>query len=504
MNIAPLIHSQISEKIYNDAPLFVAFMELYYKYAQLRKNSLGSIQYRNLDVDIDTTLDEYVSEFYSTYGQNLPSATALDSRIVIKLLDDVYKSKGTEKSFSLLFKILFDIDTEYKKPSDQILKTSDGHWVQEVFITVEMQSGSFNSLINSNITLIDNFGTFEFILSQIEIVSENRCRLFFKNYSLERFVVGSTVKVIDSSGTDLFVGIIQDSINSVSIVSGGLSFQAGQIFIVPGTIKNTVLRISSVSSTGSINGIEILDYGYIHIGNEYGWIIPYNTTPDANISISSTGISPKTYNVNISEYTLDFTESLSGNDSLLYKMSNLVKPNSFSASLPSNDNEDFKSANAYIKFNTGPVAKLLGRYTDNLGHLSDSYIKLQDNYYYQLFSYVVYSEIDLSKYKNNILKVLHPAGMKYFSMISKNVEVDISSGIYINFDFARTFRLNISESVLLSEFTYKNFNKVLNTSIGSIDSPAFTDEIGLMDSVVVNGDNAVWESDDVYFRVPYE
>jgi len=59
---------------------------------------------------------------------------------------------------------------------------------------------------------------------------------------------------------------------------------------------------------------------------------------------------------------------------------------------------------------------VLGSYVDNNGFLSD-YKKLQDSEYWQDFSYVVHSELPVNDWQSEFLKLVHPAGMKFFGKL---------------------------------------------------------------------------------------
>jgi hypothetical protein len=67
-----------------------------------------------------------------------------------------------------------------------------------------------------------------------------------------------------------------------------------------------------------------------------------------------------------------------------------------------------------------------GSYKDTRGFLSWDQ-RLQDNYYYQEFSYVVRSPSALKTYKNIVRDLIHPAGTKMFGRVDLNTEIDVSS-----------------------------------------------------------------------------
>ena len=78
------------------------------------------------------------------------------------------------------------------------------------------------------------------------------------------------------------------------------------------------------------------------------------------------------------------------------------------------NNGRFGSSTAIITFSTGHIYHAPGEYVDNAGFLSDI-IKLQDNDYYQPYSYVIETTEQLSNWKNIYLKSTHPAGFKMFA-----------------------------------------------------------------------------------------
>jgi predicted secreted acid phosphatase len=79
---------------------------------------------------------------------------------------------------------------------------------------------------------------------------------------------------------------------------------------------------------------------------------------------------------------------------------------------------------------------------DNSGKISNQEIRLQDNYYYQAYSYVINTmqeERDYSK----IMELTHVAGTKRFSNLVKEVDYTF------NFVSSRT---NSMEQIIISDF----------------------------------------------------
>jgi hypothetical protein len=548
-NISTLIPAQITETIRESSPLFVSFLELYYKYAQERTNAIGVIQNTQIDSDIDTTLDVYIDEFYSIYGNQLPKTTTLDRRNLLKLLNEIYSSKGTEKSFKTLFRVLYGIETEYIRPSDQILKASDGKWVQDAFVTVQKNYGQFSALLNVEIPVSNSFGVFTFVASRYEDIGSGICRIFFRITSVLKFEIGSVIQIKDLDGVTTFRGNVIESPERLNIISGGGLFQSGQVYSIPGSTQPTVFKIKRVDVGGKIKSAEIISHGYTHPQHEQYWISSYkNIPPLTNQSVVSTETSPGVflYEIGITDTIYDIRETIVGRVADIYddvgfgldtvEFNTLpvfvitVGDTLFSAinggeglpatfaSNPSITIQDYLNNRASVELISGSYSNLPGRYTDTSGQLSDPFIKLQDNYYYQIFSYVVLSGIDISAYKDTILKALHPAGLKYFAVLSKSLEIDVSASIIA--DAKYTHRLNFSDDISLSDVFSKLSHKNIETFLNVLQSYALEDyfledyafESGFDDSIgvitgntefVINGSDQVFFGIDQVVYTPY-
>ena len=61
----------------------------------------------------------------------------------------------------------------------------------------------------------------------------------------------------------------------------------------------------------------------------------------------------------------------------------------------------------------GALCEYPGYYSTNDGLLSTNK-KIQDNKFYQTFSYVVQAEARIEEYRDALLKIAHPAGFGFF------------------------------------------------------------------------------------------
>jgi len=138
--LSVLVESRLPSYLADEGPNLVAFLKAYYEWLETTNqvnDRLGSLLDYN---DIDKTLEEFITFFQREVLSLFPNQVLADKRLLAKNIKDLYQAKGTEESFKLLFRILFDEDIDFFIPEDVILRASDGRWVQENSVRV---SGPF-------------------------------------------------------------------------------------------------------------------------------------------------------------------------------------------------------------------------------------------------------------------------------------------------------------------------------------------------------------------------
>lgn len=147
-----LVNKQLPEFVREDYPLFVSFLEAYYEFLETerytnvdgeivsQKNNLTEKlkQLKNIS-DIDYSLDDFEQQFFNTFIPYLPQDTAVSKDFLIKNILPLYKSKGTQKSFQYLFRLLFGEEIQVEYPGDKVLRASDGKWTIENTLRTEVE-----------------------------------------------------------------------------------------------------------------------------------------------------------------------------------------------------------------------------------------------------------------------------------------------------------------------------------------------------------------------------
>ena len=140
--VSLLINRQVPEFIRDEYPVFITFLEAYYEYLETKqgtqKNDLlaKSKDLKNLS-DVDLSIDEFEQQFYNSYATYLPKDIDVDKAVLIKNVLPLYLSKGSEKSFKLLFRLLFSEELEVIYPKNNVLKASDGKWTVDNILRID-------------------------------------------------------------------------------------------------------------------------------------------------------------------------------------------------------------------------------------------------------------------------------------------------------------------------------------------------------------------------------
>ena len=134
--ISPLVENQFPAFYKEDGPQFIAFIKAYYEWMEQTGNITNMTRSLPDFRDIDTTLEEFVVQFKEKYLKNIQFDTATNKRLLVKNALDLYRSKGTERSIDLFFKLVYGTDAEVKYPGENILRLSDGIWEKPEYLEI--------------------------------------------------------------------------------------------------------------------------------------------------------------------------------------------------------------------------------------------------------------------------------------------------------------------------------------------------------------------------------
>lgn len=126
-NPSLLIKQQLPDFIREEYPKFILFLEAYYEFLNNTQLEKGLHTFS----DVDRTIDQFEEQFFNSFLPFFPRNVAVNKEFLIKKVLPLYLEKGSEKSYKLLFKLLFGEDVHVTYPGDNILRASDGRWTSE-------------------------------------------------------------------------------------------------------------------------------------------------------------------------------------------------------------------------------------------------------------------------------------------------------------------------------------------------------------------------------------
>jgi len=264
--ISPLVENQFPSFYKEEGPQFIAFVKAYYEWMEAANNV--TYQARKLPDyrDIDTTVDEFILQFKEKYLKNIQFDTATNKELLVKNSLDLYRSKGTERSIDLFFKLVYGTSAEVRYPADNILRVSDGLWERPEYLEVTHSRYNVDYVGKQIIGAISGAKAFveKFIRRRTSagyvdlLYISNRTGLF-QNGELIGLNVNNT-PIFDRAKRAKLVG----SVNRVILQDRSREFNVGDIVTFVGTTNGLggLARVESVSEATGIVDFIFIDGGY--------------------------------------------------------------------------------------------------------------------------------------------------------------------------------------------------------------------------------------------------
>jgi len=387
---SPSVEQLIPQQLVGDSQALIEFLKEYYKFLNQDQGPTQVINTIVQNKDLDDAVDAYIDMVRKEIGYGIATKLEANKVNLYKHIGEFYRSKGSIDSFKLLFRLLFNKNVEISLPKEQILVASDGRWVQQTSLFVNVSAGNAFDLVNSFVTINNTDGSS--VIVEVERVRKYNDSGIFELIISRLFVgqINNAATFIENSIT----GTVIDSLSAYSVTySGQTGFKVGQLLdVVSGSITGTKVKVTSVNVTGGITGIEFLEFG-----------ANYPSTVTLQISVDTSSL----------------------NNSIL--IGSLLTDTSAEniEALKISDPEK-----AIISFTNTAVSRYSGSYSTNKGFLSDD-IYLQDNYYYQQYSYAIKADEQFSQYEGIVKQTIHPSGMIMFGEFEITNQIDATAAIQL-------------------------------------------------------------------------
>lgn len=526
--ISKLVASQLPEFIQSDYPTFIAFLEAYYEFLEQDQQSQELLQNAISYRDIDRTTSEFIDYFIKEYCDNIPRDVLSDKTLLVKYIKDLYTFKGSEKSYYLLFQLLYKEKVDLYYPKEDILTPSSGTWQQTASIQVETLDGNPNDAINvpgliystqtvTPIVLL-NKKTVTAVTNPLTGAISTSDKVFdfeIDNRKNVPVTVGDIIEVQGYRGRVLALPV------DVTVSKAGSGFKIGDTFEVQSfpTGIGAYVKITGVDNSGGVKNAELLRVGSGYSLDFFSTIIsqPSVITPSFTFNTQTGNVVINDNSVGVSDFgsiskpTYADGSYVAGDycDEVVAVFKNVP---------PSRGGGQYYNAEsiyeAVLKIKVGAKVLFPGFYRTNKGFLSDSTINIADANYYTPYSYVVVSNKRLQDYKKAILDILHPAGTNLIGELRMLNEIDTIPSVATTFDYLRTTVLDIfttadsnakqvtkvrssnttpNDSVFAKDFTKVNESNLTfissyddNKLLRSLTRPLQSNSIPLDDSFVTN------------------
>lgn len=287
--LSSLVSNQLPGFIREDYPTFVAFLEAYYEWLGSQDADLYKLR------DVDNTLDSFIEYFRDEVAFNLPNVN-VNERFLLTQVKDKYLAKGSEASFKLLFRLLFNKDITVDYPGKKILRASDGRWNQDVSIFVKVNAGDPNTIVGKLVevitpvkiirVLIDRRQDVEVEIDRFVQISPDTYEFYIDRRFFGEINVGDRIRY-----EGIFDGTIVSTTARLEILQKGRNFKVGELYqIRNGNGTGSTLKIKSVDSLGGVTAAEFIKYGI-------GYETDFTATILSKAGQTTTGIGATAINV---------------------------------------------------------------------------------------------------------------------------------------------------------------------------------------------------------------
>lgn len=239
--------------------------------------------------DINTLNDLYKVDFQQEFIPNIPLSAKNDFATIVKQIQNVYRSKGTESALKWLWKVLYQSDNiELYYPRTNILKVSGGNWTREKSLKIDLGSvTNVNLFPNKKITgeqsnataIVESYKVVSFDGLQVGEILISEIEGEFQTGEL----ISTELNVDGEKATAILLTVLQE----VVIVDGGTNYNVGDfITVTAGTGAGANVQVTAVSD-GVLEGYEISDGGDGYFAGDQFTIVGGSPTLDASATVGT-------------------------------------------------------------------------------------------------------------------------------------------------------------------------------------------------------------------------
>ncbi|NBO99977.1 MAG: hypothetical protein EBU90_07580 [Proteobacteria bacterium] len=451
--ISALVSEQMPEFIRANYSTFVEFIRAYYKFLEQDQSSQELFQNFSRYTDVDKCIPSLIKNFYQSLANDIPTEKiTADKTLFLKNARDLYKNKGTEKAYDILFRILYNETVDYFYPFNYVIKPSDGKIVSNFIVRLYPSNSKQDLYLLENTELIGSNSNNKAVVTNVvkyyvgsNVVYEAKldAKSITGDFHIGEQLYAEKKLTVDAGSNIRILANAYPVVNSINFVNRGKGYSVGEPIgfqTSDGVLPQA--KVFSVNDIGEINQVIIINPGlgftdppyivmsapqkekaitykirnnvlYLNFDRSHG------LEKGNNLDIVYSGNIFSLINGTIENITIDRVvnyRTVSINKTLADTSGNAIIT---------------YSANAYLTCNVGTIVKSPRYYLNNDGKLSENmYLQGpipgagQDTpTYYQPFSYVIKSKRPIKEWRDYAKKIVHPAGFALLGEVNLETEL---------------------------------------------------------------------------------
>ena len=531
----------LPEFIQNDYDRFVTFIEKYYEFMDSDGNPANLLLNKTYN-DIDELENAELNKRAEELAYHFPQILQTDRKALLKKIKNIYESKGSERSIKAYFKLLYNEEVEVYYPSQNILRASDGVWIEETSVratpgfnnneVLELSGMLADIKYHETVGSVPLLRTIPVTIPRVEKLSYTSPQAYEVVLELPP---GITEIPGPGSQASASATVSSGEITQIQVNSQGYDYTAApevQIFDPIGTGAEA----RAIVSEGKVTSISVTSGGSNYTGtnttvnlsvdNLRTFIVERGASSDlenirAYLDRSLALVSSGTYSGDNAGFSVGdvFTVNESGNDGSAYVVDGyFAEDYTFSGgsnnavirvaavdskSVPTswsiiNPGEGFINSETVITiesktgvslditFYTKYLYSYDGKYKDDRGKLSDVN-RLQDNYKYQSYSYIIKSTVSQNQWVKKFREIMHPAGMEVFGDLIISSNINFAPFITITTQGLNLLEFKTEDVTVSTDNIFAvNYSKAVTDTTSNTDLLALLVSITKSDSVVMN------------------
>lgn len=405
------INRNLPSFVIENHPKFVEFLKTYYRWNSTM-GSAAALNYMKVNNDIDFVMDSMLDGFSNLVAYNIPREMKTDYRFFLRFLKEFYELKGSEESYKILYRALFNEKVNVFYPITATFQASAAQWGKEKRFNITFNGDGYSlrgmtahgetsgsTCVITDVVQVGNYWTVTFnkqigdlLPSEVLTFSDTTTTgTVLPAYKIKSIVSngiwskGDTVAIDDD--LTVYVDVIHTgTINSVSISDGGLGYKVNDVIRTKSEFVGTGFSavVTEVDEDGVVVEISLKRTGYGYESDEIEFV-----------GGSGEG--------------LELIPTWNDNFKKIRKASivaNKVKETSGDVSISIGNGQT-------IVFEDGVYTET-GLWKTLVGAPSSEVSYLHDSNYYQEHSYALVSVADTAEKEDAMRKALQIAGLKMF------------------------------------------------------------------------------------------